>query len=76
MSISRSELDHDPASTLTLTDELARALRNIMAMHGEPRRNDRASPGYRYDPGLFEMHSAAWRHAKQALEWYERTLRE
>ena len=36
MTINRSELDHDPASTLTLTDELARALRNLMAMNGEP----------------------------------------
>ena len=76
MPINRSELDHDPASTLTLTDELARALRNMMAINGEPRRNDRSAPGYHYDPGLFETHSAAWRHAKQALEWYDRTLSE
>jgi hypothetical protein len=76
MMINRSEIDHDPASTLTLTDELARALRNLMSMNGEPRRNDRASPGYHYDRDLFETHAAAWRHAKQALEWYDRTQSE
>jgi hypothetical protein len=40
MPINRSELDHDLTSTLTLTDELARALRNMIAIHGEPRKSD------------------------------------
>lgn len=69
-----SYFNHDPAHDLTVADELARALRNIMAINGEPYRNDPAAPSYRYDPGLFETHRAAWWHAKDALRRYDGSL--
>lgn len=60
--------------TLPLADELARALRDVMAINGDPRRVDPSAPKYRYNPDLYETHITVWLNAKIALDLYDHEL--
>lgn len=56
----------------SLTEALARSLRDLMQINGRPSRSDFSSPGYRADPGLYEDHLRKWDQAKDVLSWFER----
>lgn len=52
---------------MTLPEALARSLRDMMQVNGQPRPQD-----YPYDRGLYEEHRRQWDNARQVLEWYNR----
>lgn len=55
-------------SEATLTEALARSLREIMQANGRPSVNEY----HRRERSLFEEHIAQWERARSALAWFER----
>ena len=52
---------------MTLPEALARALRDMMQINGQP--NPRYYP---HDRGLYEEHRRQWDNAKAVMEWFNR----
>jgi hypothetical protein len=52
---------------VTLPEALARALRDMMQINGQPSMRD-----YPHDRGLYEEHKRQWDNAKRVIEWFNR----
>ena len=62
------DTDHQPEwQPTTMPEALARSLRDMMMVSGQPNPRD-----YLHDRILYDEHRRQWDQAKAALEWFNR----